>query len=184
MTNRPLVIRPGPKRLASALRLAGFSESVTLPAVTDKCGITWHPSELQVILALVGGESSGNVACYHVNKDGSTDFGALQINDRAHPSWFGPQTVPTGWLWLDYIDNARAAFDVYVRAGRRFTPWVAYSGGGWLAERYQGRSWLDWSAFGVSEALKAIGAYVAQGKSPADAMAIVASIADDPLIYT
>jgi len=184
MTNRPLVVKPGPKRLASALRLGGFSESVTLPAVTDACGVRWSsPSELQTALALVGGESSGNTAAFHVNKDGSTDFGALQVNDRAHAAWFGSQAVPAGWLWNDWIDNARAAYEIYVTARRKFTPWVAYTGGGWLAERYQGRSWLDWASFGCSQALTAIGAYVAQGKTESAAMALVASVSDDPLIY-
>lgn len=184
MTNRPLVIRPGPKRLAAALRRAGFSETRILPAVTDACAVHWPaPSELQAILALCGGESSGNATAFHANTDGSVDYGVLQINGRAHASYFGPQTAVAGWLWTDYLDNAEAAFEIYMRAERKFTPWVAYSGGGWLAERYGGKSWMSWSAFGVSEALKAIGAYVAQGKSQADAMALVASIADDPLVY-
>ena len=183
--SRPLVIKPGPKRLASALRLAGFSANVKLPAVTDRCGTTWqHPSELQVILALAGGESSGNAAAYHVNPDGSADSGALQINDRAHASYFGPQTAPTGWLWIDWIDNAKAARDVYVAAGHRFTPWVAYGGGGYLSERYKGRSWMDWSAFGVAQMAAALAAYTAQGKAEGDALALIASVADDPLVYT
>lgn len=184
MTNRPLVIRPGPKRLASALRRAGFSETRILPAVTDACGVHWPaPSELQVILAICGGESSGNASCFHANTDGSVDYGVLQINGRAHASYFGPQTAVAGWLWTDYLDSASAAFEIYMRAGRKFTPWVAYSGGGWLAERYQGRSWMDWARFGIEGMTAALASYVAGGKSEGDALALIASIADDQLVY-
>lgn len=183
MTNRTLVIKPGPKRLSAALRLAGFSEAVTLPAVTDKCGITWRPTELQVALALCGGESSGAATAFHMNADGSTDFGVLEINNRAHAGYFGPQSAPDNWLWTDYLDNAEAAFEIYVTAKRRFTPWKAYTGGGYLAERYQGRSWMDWASWGIGQMLPAVAALTKAGKTSAAALAQVASIDDDELRY-
>lgn len=184
MTNRSLVIRPGPKRLSAALRLAGFSETVPQPPVTDACGKHWpRLTELQVALALCGGESSGCATAYHQNKDGSTDYGLLEINDKAHAEYFRNTSGTAGWLWVDYLDNAEAAYEVYVSAGRKWTPWVAYTGGGWKAERYGGRSWLDWASYGISAMLPAVAAYVAAGRTLGDALALVASIADDPLTY-
>jgi hypothetical protein len=185
MTNRTLIIKPGPKRLAAALSLAGFSATHILPAVTDACGKHWRPSELQVALALCGGESSGSATAYHANADGSVDFGVLEINNRAHAGYFTePQVQPEGWLWTDYLDNADAAYEIYVSAGKTFRPWKAYTGGGYLAERYEDRSWMDWAAFGVSAMAAAVNQYVVvQGKTQAAALALVASINDDPLTY-
>lgn len=184
MTNRLLIVKPGPKRLAAALKYAGFSETKILAPVTDACGVTWDkPSELQIALALCGGESSGAADAFHQNLDGSVDFGILQINDKAHNGWFTPQTVVQGWLWLDYLSNAEAAYEIYVQAGRQFSPWKAYAGGGYLAERWGGRSWMDWASFGISQALPAVAALTAQGKTQAAALAMVASVSDDPLAY-
>jgi hypothetical protein len=184
VTNRPLVVRPGPKRLAAALALAGFSASKELPAVTDACGVHWpHPSELQIALALCGGESSGSASAYHTNTDGSTDYGLLEINDKAHPSYFRQASGPVGWLWTDWLNNAQAAYGVYVAAGRQFTPWMAYTGGGFKAERYQGRSWLDWASYGIGQMLPAVAALTKQGKTETSALATVASVDDDALTY-
>jgi len=184
MTNRPLIVKPGPKRLAAALKLAGFSETRVLAAVTDACGVHWpKPSELQVILALCGGEASGCATAYHVNANGSTDYGTLEINDKAHPEYFHQALSPTSWLWADWIDNAAAAWAVYIAAGRQFAPWKAYTGGGYLAERYGGRSWMDWASFGISAMQPAVAALVKQGKTQAQALASVASVDDDSLKY-
>jgi hypothetical protein len=183
VTNRGLVIRPGPKRLSAALALAGFSCTRILPAVTDACGVRWEPSELQVILALCGGESSGSASAFHVNADGSTDYGVLEINGRAHASYFGSQAAGNAWLWTDYLDSCEAAFEIYIAAGREFSPWNAYSGGGYKAERYQGRSWLDWASFGVGQMTAALAVLVKAGKTEAAALASIASVDDDPLTY-
>jgi hypothetical protein len=183
VTNRTLIIKPGPRRLAAALTLAGFSTVVLLDPVTDACGKHWVPSELQIALALCGGESSGNATAYHVNTDGSIDYGLLEINGRAHAGYFAAQAAPAAWLWTDYLDNAEAAWEIYHAAGRSFRPWVAYTGGGFLAERYQGRSWMDWAAYGISQMLAAVAALTAQGKTQAAALAAVASVDDDPLVY-
>jgi hypothetical protein len=185
VSQRLLIIKPGPKRLCAALRLAGFSPAVILPPITDACGVRWDkPSELQVAGAVAGGESSDSAGAFHVNADGSTDFGEMEINDKAHSGMFTPQTIPDGFNWLDWIDNARAAFQVYVDAQRKFTPWRAYTGGGYASERWQGRSWLDWSSFGISQMTPAVAALVRQGKTQAAALASVASIDLDPLIYS
>lgn len=183
MSQRLLVIKPGPVRMAAALKLAGFSETVILPAVTDACGVTWRPSELQVALALCGGESSDDATAYHVNTDGSTDFGELEINDKAHATAFTPQTDPAGWMWMDWIDNAAEAFQIYVAAGRKWTPWNAYTGGGYKADRYEDHSWLDWAAFGITQMQASLAALVKAGKTEQAALAYIASIDLDPLVY-
>jgi hypothetical protein len=184
MTNRPLIIKPGPVRLSAALALAGFSPTRTFPAVTDACEVTWpHPSELQIALALCGGESSGCSSAFHVNTDGSTDYGLLEINNSAHPSYFRETLTPGSWVWLDYLDNAEAAYEIYVSAGREFSPWRAYTGGGYKAERYAGRSWLDWASWGCGQMTAAVAALTKGGKTQAAALAEVASIDLDPLIY-
>jgi|SRR5581483_10996254 len=144
-------LRPGPKALSAALRLAGFSDTVFLPAVTDKVGVTWsRPSELQIALAVVGGESSGHAWAYHQNKNGSTDWGAGQINSTAHPAWFGPVTDPAQLNWANYYDNAQMMFTVYRNAGRKFTPWNAFTNGGYLKDRFEKHSWMHWAAHGVT----------------------------------
>ena len=183
MTNRTLIIKPGPKRLSAALRLAGFSETKILPPITDACGVRWEPSELQVILALCGGESSGSSTAYHLNANGSTDYGVLQINGKAHSGYFAPQTIPEGWIWTDYLDSAEAAFEIYVSAKRTFTPWAAYAGGGYKAERYGGRSWLDWASWGIGQMAAALAALTSQGKTETAALAQIASIDEDVLRY-
>lgn len=184
MTNRTLIVKPGPRRLAAALKLSGFSQAISQPPVTDACGRHWTaPTELHVALALCGGEASGNCSAYHVNADGSTDYGVLEINNHAHPEYFQGPVTPVSWNWLDYLDNCDAAFELYVTAKRTWKPWNAYAGGGWIAERYQGRSWLSWADYGVTSMLSSYQALVKAGKTPAAALAQIASIDDDPLIY-
>lgn len=184
MSQRLLVIKPGPMRMAAALALAGFSDAVLLPPVTDACRVTWSkPTELQVALALCGGESSDDATAYHVNTDGSTDFGELEINDKAHAAAFTPQTDPAGFNWMDWLDNAAEAYQIYVAAGRKWTPWNAYTGGGYKSERYQGHSWLDWAAFGIGQMQTAVAALIKGGKTHDAALAYIASIDLDPLVY-
>jgi Lysozyme like domain len=144
---------PGPGVLAAAAVNAGFSHAVTCPPVTDVKGNAWTPSELQVILAIAGAESSGNCWAYHANtSDGSMDHGPWQVNDRAHPEFFtgAGQYVTAYNPW----DAAAMAWSIYVAAGRKFTPWMGYSGPGahWLSWRDQQRdeTWLEWAANGIS----------------------------------
>lgn len=145
---------PGPAVLAAAAVNAGFSAAVTMrPAVVDIAGSNIVPSELQVILAIAGAESSGNCWAYHANtSDGSMDHGPWQINDAAHPEFFtGPGQYVTAYNpW----DAAAMAWSIYVAAGRKFTPWMGYSGPGahWLGWRDEnrGETWLEWAADGIS----------------------------------
>ena len=169
-------LKPGPKVLAAALALADFNPNPTRPSVTDACGVVWaKPSSLQIMLAVIGGESSGHAWCWHVNTDGSTDYGMSEINDTAHPQYFGKVTSPTQLNWANYAQNAVMAYAIYQAAGYTWAPWNAYSGGGYLAERYAGKSWMHWAQYGIDQmnaALKA-GATLAQ----------IASVDNDVLEY-
>lgn len=185
MSSRTVVIRPGPKALSAALKLAGFSETSYYPAVTDACGVKWpKPSGLQIMLAIVGGESSGNAAAWHVNADASVDFGLCMINNSAHPEYFSQPVTAGGWNWLDYLSSAQAAYAIHAAADYGWGPWNAYSGGGFKAERYKGKSWLSWADFGISAMLTSTAALVKAGKTEAQALAQVASVDNDPLIYS
>lgn len=144
---------PGPAVLAAAAVSAGFSAKVTCPLAVDVKGTRWMPSELQVILAIAGAESSGNCWAYHANtSDSSMDHGPWQINDKAHPEMFaGAGQYATAYNpW----DAAVMAFTIYTAAGRQFTPWMGYSGPGahWLGWRDQTRDevWLEWAAHGIA----------------------------------
>ncbi len=68
-------------------------------------------------------------------------------------------------------------------AKRTFTPWAAYAGGGYKAERYAGRSWLDWANWGCGQMAVAVAALTKAGKTEAAALAQVASIDEDKLAY-
>jgi hypothetical protein len=189
MTNLEISLHPGPKALTAAAMMAGFSPSKTFPAVTDACGVLWHePTELQIAVALTGGEASGNAWCYHINSDAgkSVDFGIMEINGEAHKEYFGGYSAmaPLAWNWMNYLDNMRAAHDIYLKDG--WKPWNAYTGGGYLALRYDSpvhgsHSWMTWAQHGIAQAQAAVKAYQLLGKLPAAALALVASVNCDPL---
>jgi len=161
-------VQPGPKCLSAALLLAGFSDTtVYLPSVTDKCGVTWtKPTVLQIALAVVGGESTGHAWAYHNNLDIkgnvlSTDYGLMQLNAKAHPEMFAAVTSGTQPNWANYYDNCVVAYEIF-QAGtlnaetvkqetNSFKPWNAYNNGGYLSERFGGRSWMDWASYGINQ---------------------------------
>jgi hypothetical protein len=185
-------LKPGPKRLAAALWLAGFPDGLYYPNVQDACGVNWiKPSALHIALAVAGGESSGNSWCWRDDNDGSTDYGVMEINTRAHPEWFSLFPQPTHLNAWNYADNAKMAYTIYHNAapnspvGGSFHPWMAYNGGGYLAERYGGKSWMDWAAYGLSQMWAAAGALTKANPklTTAAAMASVASMDADPLKY-
>jgi hypothetical protein len=190
MTNLEISFHPGPKALAAAAMMAGFSPARFYPAVTDACGVKWpEPTELQIAVALCGGEASGNAWCYHVNSDTSksVDFGILEINGEAHKAYFtvaAPYKAPLAWNWLNYLDNMKAAYAIYALDGWR--PWNAYSGGGYLAQRYDSpvhgpHSWMTWAQHGIIQMQAAAKAYQLLGKTAAQALSLVASVDNDPL---
>lgn len=92
--------------IASAAKGAGFPADQIATAVA-------------VALAESGGDAT---ATNTKNKDGSTDYGLWQINS-VH------KTDLASGNWRDPNDNARMAFNVWSRAGRKWTPWVAYNNG-------------------------------------------------------
>lgn len=186
MTNLTIQLKPGPTVLAAALKLAGFSEVSYYAAVTDACGVRWaKPSGLQIALALCGGEASGNAWAYHVNTDTSIDYGILEIDNKAHVSYFKQysSTAPTAWNWMNYLNNAQAAYAIHEADDYGWNAWNAYTGRGYLSERYEKHSWMDWANHGIQQMLSSVKTYVAQGKTEAAALAIVASVNDDPLVY-
>ena len=150
-------VQPGPKCLAAALLLAGFSDTaVYLPSVKDKCGVTWtKPTVLQIALAVVGGESTGHAWAYHDNLDIkgnvlSTDYGLFQVNSTAHATeMFAGVSSGLQPNWANYYDNAVLAYEIFgtgtfnAETGKQetnsFKPWNAYNNGGYLNERFGAR---------------------------------------------
>src|ERR1017187_9558655 len=121
MSILPVILRPGPVRIAAALALAGFSQTITYPTVTDACGKVWtNPSALLIALGVVGGESSGHALAYRINHAGtpqeSTDYGLLEINDHYSPENFGPVKSPVQNVWSNYVQNCLMAYSLYSRA--------------------------------------------------------------------
>jgi hypothetical protein len=179
-----VTVKPGPTALAAALRLAGFNDKLYMPAVTDACGVHWPaPDRLQVALAVAAGESSGTAEAYHENADGSTDYGLMEINNKAHPEFFKSVTEPTQLIWSNYAQNAIMAWQVFEAAGYSFNPWVAYTAGGYLSERYENKSWMDWANYGVQQMNAGVIALEAKKYSYVEALNELASIDNDPLEY-
>ena len=193
MPTESVVLRPGPMRIAAVAALAGFSEAVTYPTVTDGCGKVWKaPSALLIAVAIAGGESSGHAWVFRVDSDRSTDFGLWEINNADRPDFFGPVLNPLALNWAMIQDNAVMAYKIYQEAIRIRTvdklpltadwqPWHAYSGGGYKAARYGGRSWLEWANSGITQMHADLPGVA--GATTAIKLAKLASIDNDPLAY-
>lgn len=95
--------------------------------------------QIATAVAVALAESGGNATAKNTaNKNGTTDYGLWQINsihkaDLAGGDWTNPR------------DNARMAFAVYSRAGKKWTPWYAWRDG----------KHLPFMARGVAAAAKA-----------------------------
>ncbi len=118
---------PGPRRIAAALKLAGFKDS-----------------ELVTMVAIHGQETSGNVWIKGgPNKNGTYDYGAFQINSK-DPN--GPQN------WKDYCQNAKYARELYEVQG--YSAWYAYVKGRLTNKpgfkKHPDWNWLDWGQNGVN----------------------------------
>jgi hypothetical protein len=100
-----------PAQIAGYARQAGFSGPALVTAVA-------------VALA----ESGGRTDATNVNRNGSTDRGVWQLNDKAHP-WV------TSINWQDPAANAAGAYRIYREAGGTFRPWVTFTNGS--AGRFQ-----------------------------------------------
>ena len=119
---------PGPKRIAAALKLAGFKDE-----------------ELVTMVAIHGQETSGNVWIVGgPNSNGTYDFGAFQINSK-DPN--GPQN------WKDYIENAKLARAIYEKQG--YKAWYGYAKARLTNKpgfvKNPKWNWLDWAQDGVNQ---------------------------------
>lgn len=91
--------------IAAAARAAGFPSD-----------------QLATAVAVALAESGGNATATNKNTNGTTDFGLWQINSiHTADLASGP--------WQDPTANARMAFAVWSRAGRKWTPWYAWRDG-------------------------------------------------------
>lgn len=116
---------PGPKALAAAASLAGFSHEGTMGNLTDCTGKTYHNvSPLCVSLAVCQSESAGMAFATHKDSPQQTDLGAWQISSAN--KMFSDDPI-TGPHWWDFADSAAAAFKLYTEAGNSFKPWSSYN---------------------------------------------------------
>jgi hypothetical protein len=92
------------------------------------------------------GESDWYTMAFHHNRDPqsgkviSTDWGACQLNDVAHPEFF-PGGDPNP-IAFDLEKAIAAARQIYVANGNSFSPWVANTSGVWLNDGYTRRACL------------------------------------------
>lgn len=102
-------------------------------------GREWHPRDvarllwdhgwvnannLMVMTAVIGAESDYYEGAYHVNDDGSTDWGLFELNDQKRK---GPALEDFKAKALDATKAVVIARQLYVDRG--FQPWAAYSNG-------------------------------------------------------
>jgi soluble lytic murein transglycosylase-like protein len=83
-------------------------------------GFTGNDVDIAVAVALA--ESGGDPGA--INPEGS--YGLWQIYVPDHPEF-------AGWNLLDPQTNARAAYQVYAKAGNRFRPWTTFKTGAYRA---------------------------------------------------
>jgi hypothetical protein len=81
-------------------------------------GAGFAGNDVDIATAVAMAESDGNPQAY--NPEGS--YGLWQIYLTDHPEF-------ANWNLYDPQTNARAAYQVYAKAGGRFTPWSAYKNG-------------------------------------------------------
>jgi len=64
-----------------------------------------------------------------------------------------------------------------------FSLWVAYNSGGYLNDRYQGHSCMDWARYGIATCNAAVSVYTSEGLTETAALQHVASVDQDMLAY-
>lgn len=92
--------------------------------------VGFTPSQAQIMAAIALAESSGNPAATNKNRNGSTDHGLWQINDKANADiirLYGDPAQPA--------NNAKMAKAVFDRQGLR--AWVVYKTGAYLTRMPQ-----------------------------------------------
>jgi hypothetical protein len=96
-----------------------------LKAAAKNAGFTGNALTIAVAVSLA--ENGGmDTATTHKNSNGSTDYGAWQINS-VHSDLMSKYNVRT------LQGNADAAYAVYKAAGNKFTPWTTYKSGSYRA---------------------------------------------------
>lgn len=105
-----LALPAGADETLSAAQIAGFAKQAGFAG-----------PDLTTAVAVALAESSGRTGATNKNRNGSTDYGLWQINDKAHPD-----LITDTALWFSPVYNAQMAFKVYQAAGNKFTPWSTY----------------------------------------------------------
>jgi hypothetical protein len=88
-------------------------------------------TELETAVAVALAESGGRTDAVNRNSNGSTDTGLWQINSI---HGYSSESLK------DPATNARAARAIYLAAGSKWTPWVAYKNGRYLLFYGQAKS--------------------------------------------
>jgi hypothetical protein len=104
-----------------------------LATAARKAGFTGQDVAVAVAVALA--ESSGNTEVSHVNSDGSTDYGAWQINS-VHSD------LLSRYNWRDPVQNAQMAKQIHDSAGG-WRPWTTYNSGAYLVHMSAGISAMN-----------------------------------------
>ena len=89
----------------------------------------WVQAEnLLKMIATADAESNLYSEAYHINNDGTTDWGYLQLNDGGKT---GAELDDFKAMAFDPVRATAYARGLYVARG--FQPWVAYNSGAWTA---------------------------------------------------
>lgn len=104
--------------------MAVVSDVMILAHAMDAGWADAHDAQVATAIALA--ESGGNPSATNHNFNGSTDYGLWQINS-IH------KDVLANGQWSDPAANAKMAHEIYAQAGNRFTPWVTFTTGRYLA---------------------------------------------------
>lgn len=97
-----------------------------IEAVVQRAGFTGADADTAVAIALA--ESGGDPAQYNpeAQKNPASNMGSVGLFQIFR--WMHPDLC--SWDLTDPLLNARAAFFVYLKAGRKFTPWATYGENG------------------------------------------------------
>lgn len=114
-----------PHEIADLAIKAGFSKTTIVPDTKD--------SEAVVAVAVFLAESGGNPdqisrTTANITSDpksvGNRDHGLTQLSGR----WQYPKIQAAEGKWRDPAVNIGIAYNIFTGAGRKFTPWAAFTG--------------------------------------------------------
>jgi lysozyme-like protein len=104
--------------VASAL---GTLDAKSVAALAYQAG--FRDDDISMAVAIAKAESKWNrLAVNDKNRDGSTDYGLMQINS-IHAS-----LLSTG-DWRNPLSNMQMAFQIFTEAGSKWTPWSTFNNG-------------------------------------------------------